>query len=62
MTCGEGFIDVFKARGDYPHLGRIATRRGARTSLFIPTMDRLALAVRANGNGAAELWIYRPLP
>ena len=62
VTCGEGFIDVFNARGDYPHLGRIATRRGARTSLFIPTIDRLAVAVRATGNSAAELWIYRPLP
>jgi DNA-binding beta-propeller fold protein YncE len=62
VTCGEGFIDVFNARGDYTHLGRIATRRGARTSLFIPTVDRLAVAVRANGNSAAELWIYRPLP
>jgi DNA-binding beta-propeller fold protein YncE len=62
VTCGEGFIDVFNARGEHTHLGRIATRRGARTSLFIPTQDRLAVAVRANGNSAAELWIYLPLP
>jgi hypothetical protein len=61
-TCGEGYIDVFSTRDDYTHLGRIATRRGARTSLFIPTLDRLAVAARANGNNPAELWIYRPLP
>jgi hypothetical protein len=62
VTCGEGFIDVFNARGDYTHLGQIATRRGARTSLFIPTIDRLVVAVRATGSSAAELWTYRPLP
>ena len=62
VTCGEGFIDVFHARADYAHLARIATRRGARTSLFIPALDRLAVAARANGNDPAELWIYRPLP
>jgi DNA-binding beta-propeller fold protein YncE len=62
VTCGEGFIDMFDARADYAHLARIATRRGARTSLFMPTLDRLAVAVRASGSEPAELWIYRPLP
>src|SRR5262249_29724787 len=62
VTCGEGFIDVFNVRAEYAHLARIATRRGARTSLFIPALDRLAVAVRASGYEPAELWIYRPLP
>jgi hypothetical protein len=56
-SSGEGFIDVFDSRNDYERLARISTRRGARTSLFLPTLDRLAVAVRA-----AELWIYRPMP
>jgi hypothetical protein len=62
VTCGEGFIDVFNAVADYTHLARIATRRGARTSLYMPTLDRLAVALRAGWVNAAELWIYRPLP
>jgi hypothetical protein len=62
VICGEGFIDVFDSRNDYERLARIATRRGARTSLFMPALDRLALAVRASGSEPAELWIYRPLP
>jgi DNA-binding beta-propeller fold protein YncE len=62
VTCGEGYIDVFDERAHYAHLARIATRRGARTSLFIPALDRLAVAIRASGNEPAELWIYRPLP
>jgi hypothetical protein len=62
VTCGEGFIDVFAAGSEYPRIARIATRRGARTSLFIPTRDRLAVAARATGTDPAELWIYRPIP
>jgi hypothetical protein len=61
-TCGEGFIDVFDSRSGYKRLARIATRRGARTSLFIPALDRLAVAVRASETEPAALWIYRPSP
>jgi DNA-binding beta-propeller fold protein YncE len=62
VTCGEGFIDVLTASADYPRVARITTRRGARTSLFIPPLDRLAVAARATGSEPAELWIYRPTP
>ena len=48
ITCGDGFIDVFDAKGnDYPRLAHIATVTGARTSLLIPELDRFVLAVRA---------------
>ena len=62
VTCGEGFIDVLNASADYARLVRIATRPGARTSLFIPPLDRLAVAARASGSEPAELWIYRATP
>lgn len=62
VICGEGYIDVFNTLPDYRQIGRISTRPGARTSLFMPTLDRLAVAVRASGNEPAEVWIYRPLP
>ena len=62
VICGEGFIDVFEARPDYARLARIATRRGARTGLFNPALDRLLIAVRASEHKPAALWVYRPVP
>jgi DNA-binding beta-propeller fold protein YncE len=62
VTCGDGFIDVLDASADYARLGRIATRPGARTSLYIAGLDRLAVAARESAGGPAELWIYRPSP
>jgi DNA-binding beta-propeller fold protein YncE len=62
VTCGEGAIDVFDARADYAPMARIATQRGARTSLFMAPLDRLALAVRAGEAEPAAIWVYRPLP
>jgi hypothetical protein len=62
VTCGEGFIDILNSSGDYARLDRIATRRGARTSLFMRTHDRLAIAARASEREPAELWIYRASP
>jgi DNA-binding beta-propeller fold protein YncE len=61
VTCGEGFIDVLDA-SDYARLVRITTRPGARTSLFIPPLDRLTVAARASGREPAELWVYRAAP
>jgi len=62
VICGEGFIDVFEARAAYARLARITTRRGARTGLFSPELDRLAVAIRAAEHEPAALWVYRPLP
>jgi len=61
VTCGEGFIDVLNA-SDYARLARITTRAGARTSVFMPPLDRMAVAARASGSDPAELWIYRATP
>jgi hypothetical protein len=63
VTCGEGFVDVFDAQDDaYRRVGHVATANGARTSLFIPDIDRLALAVPARRGQPAEVWMYRPTP
>ena len=62
VTCGAGAIDVFDARTDYAPIARVATRRGTRTSLFIPGLDRLAVAVRASDTEPAAIWVYRPVP
>jgi hypothetical protein len=45
VSCGDGFIDVFDEEGDmYRRVAHIPTVSGARTSFFVPEMDRLLLA------------------
>jgi hypothetical protein len=63
VSCGEGFLDVFDARDhDYRRLARVPTVRGARTSYYAPSVDRLFLAVRAASSEPAAVWVYRPAP
>jgi len=59
VSCGEGLLDVFDATA-YRRVARIATVKGARTSLFVPEMDRLFVAVRSTPEHAAGIWVYRP--
>lgn len=59
ISCGAGFLDIRDARNvAYPRISRIATVSGARTSYFIPEMDRLFLAVRAHAGEPAAIWVY----
>ena len=62
VSCGEGFLDVLDAEGSaYKHIdAHIPTVSGARTSLFVPELDRLLLAVRAEAG--ASIWVFRPTP
>jgi DNA-binding beta-propeller fold protein YncE len=61
VTCGQGFIDVFsRGANGYQHTGRLETSSGARTSLFVPELDRLYLAVRAGFSTPASIWVVRP--
>ena len=63
VSCGAGVVDVFEERaGSYMRLGHIGTAPGARTSLFVPEMDRLFVAVRAAGSEPAAVWLFRPVP
>lgn len=62
ISCGQGFIDVLDARDSgFARLARIATVAGARTSLFVPDVDRLFLAVRAQAGQPPAIWVYRPV-
>jgi YVTN family beta-propeller protein len=61
VSCGEGFLDVLDTR-DYRRLARVPTARGARTSYYVPSIDRLFLAVRAASLEPAAVWVYRPVP
>jgi hypothetical protein len=63
VSCGDGFLDVFDTQGGtYRRLAHIPTLAGARTSLFVPEMDRLLLAVRASSGEPAAVWVFRPTP
>ena len=63
ISCGAGFLDVLEAReASYRRIARIPTVSGARTSLFVPEMDRLLVAVRASSGEAAAIWMFQPIP
>jgi DNA-binding beta-propeller fold protein YncE len=64
VSCGGGEIAVFQRDGGtYRALMSISTKSGARTSLFVPELDRLYLAVRAGLLGSdASIQIFRPTP
>jgi hypothetical protein len=63
VSCGAGFVDVLETKGNtYRRIARIPTALGARTSLFVPGLDRLMVAVRANSSEAAAIWVFRPIP
>lgn len=60
VSCGSGFIDVWERQdATYRRVAHQATPSGARTSLFVPSLDRLYLAVRATPGKPAAIWIYR---
>jgi hypothetical protein len=62
-SCGDGFIDVFdKTSTPWRRLARLPTVAGARTSLFVPELDRLYVAVRASAGQPAAIWVFRPTP
>jgi DNA-binding beta-propeller fold protein YncE len=63
VSCGAGFIDVFETGGaHYNRTAHIATIAGARTSLLVPELDRLYLAVRTSSAAEAAIWAFRPAP
>ena len=64
ISCGAGAVDVLQAEAaGYRVLARIETSSGARTSLFVPELDRLYVAARAGLLGSdAALLVFRPLP
>ena len=64
VSCGEGAVDVMQqdTAGDRL-LARIRTQSGARTSLFVPELDRLFVAARGGPLGTdVALLVFRPAP
>lgn len=56
---GEGFVDVLQRAGDrLTRAGRVTTRDGARTGLWVPSLARLYVAVPARRGQPAEIRIF----
>jgi len=61
VSCGEGVVDVLEPDGaGYRRLGHVPMVSGARTSLFVPELDRLFVAVRATSHEPAAIWVFQP--
>jgi DNA-binding beta-propeller fold protein YncE len=60
ISCGAGFLDVVQqGPGDrYERIAHLPTAPGARTSLFVPELARLYLAVPHRGGQGAEIRVY----
>lgn len=61
ISGGAGSINIFKqiSSKQYKEAANIATRHGARTSLWIPQLRLFILAARAAGGKPASLLIYK---
>ncbi len=64
VSCGDGAIDVIERDANgLRTIGRVRTSAGARTSLFVPELDRLFVAARAGGvESQAAILVFRPSP
>jgi hypothetical protein len=61
VSCGASEIDVYDAAQEFSSLAKLTAPPGGRTSLFVPDLDRLFVAVRASESGTdASMQIYRP--
>jgi hypothetical protein len=61
VSCGQGMIDVIKQTGadTYEKAKAIPTPSGARTSLFVPELKVLCLAVPRRGGQVAEIRVFK---
>jgi hypothetical protein len=57
---GEGLVDVLGRDGDrLERLGRVTTRGGARTGLWVASQSRLYVAVPERGGESAEIQVFQ---
>jgi len=64
ITGGEGFISVIEQEdvNHYQRIAQIRSQAGGRTSLFVPELNRLYLAVWGRGGQPEELRVYEIRP
>jgi DNA-binding beta-propeller fold protein YncE len=64
VSGGEGFVDAFDASptGRYVRLAHVATAPGARTSLWVPELRRLFVAVPRHDKEDATIHVFEAAP
>jgi DNA-binding beta-propeller fold protein YncE len=56
---GDGFVEIVGRNGDtLSAMGRVSTRAGARTGLWVASLNRLYVAVPARGGAPAEVRVF----
>jgi len=61
ISCGSGVIDVLDtATNGFKPLAQVKSASGARTSLFVPDLDRLFVAAPASAGKPAAILVFRP--
>ncbi len=60
VSCGAGFLNTIQRKdtSEYASWGRIPTAAGARTCLLVPETATLYLAVPAQSERDASIWVY----
>jgi hypothetical protein len=60
VSGGEGFLDAFEQQdaNRFTRIAHLPTAAGARTSLFVPELNRLYLAVPHRGSQRAEIRVF----
>jgi hypothetical protein len=63
VSSGQGFIDIFKQQdaNHYKLYSKIPTKEGARTSLFVPELNKIYIAIpnfNANNSSNASIFVY----
>lgn len=59
VSCGEGMVDILDLDGaELRRIATIPTAPGARTSLFVPELDRLFVAAPARSGAAAAILVF----
>ena len=61
ISCGEGFVNVLQQQDadHYNTIVSIPTAQGARTSLFVPQLQRFYLAVPHIANQESKILVYQ---
>ena len=59
ISDGQGFVDVITEQGnDYHVIAKIKTENGARTSLFVPQLNRLYVAIPDYSGDGAKIQVF----
>lgn len=61
VICGDGSVAVLDvSKPELRELSRLQTKKGARTGLYVPDLDRLFVAAPMRGRQPAQVWVYKP--